>query len=227
MKKSKFVFIILAIVYAVMALLYPFDILNIGDNLLFALSFSALLLSTSDVVSKFAGYLCISNTYNADLKTTIDFLDLKIKDGFTNNKTINVRNVKANCKDLLKKDYKYCHPDDYTHKTSIKVQNNISMVLFVLGIAAFIIFPFISYNMTNTKITSIITIFAFAAMALSLFIDELIVEKQSSINILINEKHLAIIAEYPDFKSYFETHMYYRNDLTLTQEISTKNATDK
>lgn len=213
MKKSKFVFIILAIVYAVMAILYPFDILNIGDNLLLALSLSAFLLSTSDIVSKNAGYQCISNTYNAELKTTIDFLDLKIKDGFTNTKTINVRNVRANCKELLKNDYKYCHPDDYAHKTIIKLQNMISVILFILGIASFIIVPFLRYNMTNTKTTSIITILAFAAMAFSLFLDELIAEKQSNRNILINEKQLAITAEYPDFKSYFETHMYYRNDL--------------
>ncbi len=43
MKKSKFVFVILATVYVLMALLYPFDVLKIGDNLLFALSVSALL----------------------------------------------------------------------------------------------------------------------------------------------------------------------------------------
>lgn len=59
MKKSKYVFIILALVYVAMAILYPFDVLNIGENLLFALSFSALLLSASDVISKIAGYLCI------------------------------------------------------------------------------------------------------------------------------------------------------------------------
>ena len=219
MKKSKYVFIILALVYVAMAILYPFDVLNIGENLLFALSFSALLLSASDVISKIAGYLCISNTYNADLKITIDFLESKIQCGFTQTRTINVRNVVGNCKELLKKNYKYCHPEDYAHKTIIKIQNVFSMILLIIGIASFIIIPFLNQNITNTKTTSIITILAFAAMSLSLFLDELIEEKQSDINILINDKHLAINAEYPDFRSFFESNMYYRNDLKANQEL--------
>lgn len=227
MKKSKYVFIILALVYAVIAVLYPFDILNIGDNLLFALSVSALFISTSDVVSKIICYLCIENTYYADLKTTIEFLDSMIQGGFTNTRTINVRNVRENCKGQLKDSYKYCHPDDYIHKPIIKVLNNISLILFILGIAAFIIVPFLNYNMSNAKITSIITILAFSAMALSLFFDELIGEIQTNINILINEKHLSINAEYSTFKSYFDSHMYYRNDLKAVQELSTESNTDK
>ena len=219
MKKSKYVFIIFALVYVAMAILYPFNVLNIGENLLFALSFSAMLLSASDVISKIAGYLCISNTYNADLKITIDFLESKIQCGFTQTRTINVRNVAENCKELLKTKYKYCHPDDYAHKTIIKAHNIFSMILFIIGIASFIIIPFLNQNITNTKTTSIITILAFAAMSLSLFLDELIGEKQSDINILINDKHLAINAEYPDFRSFFESNMYYRNDLKANQEL--------
>ncbi|MCR4638479.1 hypothetical protein [Ruminococcus sp.] len=223
MKKSKYVFIIFALVYVAMAILYPFNVLNIGENLLFALSFSALLLSTSDVISKIAGYLCISNTYNADLMITIDFLESKIQYGLTQTRTINVRNVMGNCKELLKKKYKYCHPEDYAHKTIIKIQNVLSMILFIIGIASFIIIPFLNQNITNTKTTSIITILAFSAMSLSLFLDELIGEKQSEINILINDKHLAINAEYPDFRSFFESNMYYRNDLIAIQEAATPN----
>ena len=82
MKKSKFVFVILATVYVLMALLYPFDVLKIGDNLLFALSVSALLISASDVINKIGTFLFTSNTYNAYLKITIDFLDQMIKGGY-------------------------------------------------------------------------------------------------------------------------------------------------
>lgn len=108
MKKSKFVFIILALVYVAMSILYPFDVLNIGENLLFALSVSALLISTSDVFNKIGMYLYTSNTYNADLKITIDFLDYMIKNGFTNTRNINVRNIKENYDELLKKNYTFC-----------------------------------------------------------------------------------------------------------------------
>ena len=93
------------------------------------------------------------------------------------------------------------------------------MILFIIGIASFIIVPFLNQNITNTKTTSLITILAFAAMSLSLFLDELIDEKQSDINNLLNDKHLAINAEYSDFRSYFESNMYYRNDLKANQEL--------
>lgn len=227
MKKSKYIFIILAIVYAVMAFLYPFAILSIGDNLLFALSASALLISTSDVVSKIVSYLCIKNTYYANLKITIGFLESMIQGGFTNTRIINVRNVMENYNVLLKNNYKFCHPNDYAKKSSLKILNCISLLLFIFGITAFIIIPFFGFNMSDTKSTSIITILAFATMALSLFFDELIDEKQADIKILINEKHLLIQAEYPTFKSYFDSHMYYQNDLIANQEATTVNSSDK
>lgn len=227
MKKSKYIFIILAIVYALMAILYPFDILNISENLLFALSSAALLISASDAVSKFCSYLCIKNTYYADLKTTIDFLDSMIASGLTNTRTINVRNVRENYKGLLKDSYTFCHPYDYAQKAILKNLSFISLLLFIMGITAFIIIPFFGFTISDTKITSIITILAFSAMALSLFFDELIDERQTDINMLINEKHLAIHAEYPGFKLYFDSNMYYRNDLIAFQEVLTEHASNK
>ena len=219
MKKSKFVFIILAVVYALMALLYPFDVLKIGENLLFALSVSALLISTSDIFNKVGMYLYTTNTYNADLKVTIDFLDYMIKNGFTNTRNMNVRNVKENYDELLKKNYTFCHPSDYAKKKILAIINVVTLILFILGITAFIIIPFIDANITDSKITSIITILAFSSMALGLFFDELIDEKQVEINALLSEKHLVINAEYPTFRNYFESNMYYRNDLKASQEL--------
>lgn len=219
MKKSKFIFIILAVVYALMAFLYPFNVLKVGENLLFALSVSALLISSSDVLNKAGMYLFISNTYNADLKITIDFLDYMIQNGFTNTRNINVRNIRENYNELLKKNYTFCHPSDYAKKRKLVIINVVSMILFILGITAFIIIPFIATSITGTKITSIITILAFASMALGLFFDELIDEKQAEINAVLFEKHLVINAEYPNFRNYFESNMYYRNDLKASQEF--------
>lgn len=219
MKKSKFVFVILAAVYVLMALLYPFDVLKIGDNLLFALSVSALLISASDVINKVGAFLFTSNTYNAYLKITIDFLDQMIKGGYTNTRNINVRNIKENYDELLKKNYSFCHPRDYAKKRLLVIINAITLILFILGITAFIIIPFIDTNITGTKITPIITILAFASMALSLFFDELIGEKQTEIDALISEKHLAINADYPTFRNYFESNIYYRNDMKANQDL--------
>ena len=61
--------------------------------------------------------------------------------------------------------------------------------------------------------------YADALEELSLFLDELINEKQAEINTLISEKHLVINAEFPTFRAYFESNMFYRNDLKANQEL--------
>ena len=226
MKKSKYIFLILCFVYVVMGLLYPSDILHIGDNLLFGLSGSALLISTSDVVGKISNYLCIANTYYADIQTTIDFLDSKIQ-GDKSTYLFNLRNVQENYKLLQKRKYIFFHPHDYPKRFLIKALNCISLVLFVIGISAFIIIPFIAPNLTVTIITPIMTMFAFAAMALGLFLDEINIQKQEDINLLLNEKHILIQAAYSDFRPYFESHMYYRNDLLAFKEMITQNESNK
>ena len=142
-----------------------------------------------------------------------------IKGGYINTRNINVRNIKENYDELLKKNYTFCHPRDYAKKRILKIVNTITLILFILGITSFIIIPFIDTNITGTKITSIVTILAFASMALGLFFDELINEKQAEIDALISEKHLVINADYPTFRNYFESNVYYRNDMKANQEL--------
>lgn len=218
MKKSKYIFIILFIIYLLIGILSPLDVLNIGDNLLFALSAAALFVSASDVISKVHIYRNTSNSYYAALKITIDFLDNKIKCNQTSNLVINVRNVKGNLEILQKKNYKFCHPDDYMKKKSNSALNTFSLLLFIAGISSFIFIPFIKKDISNSAITSVITILAFAAMSLSLFLDEIIIEKQTDYNNLINEKHLLIQGSFWDFQNYFQTNMFYRKDLIAFQD---------
>ena len=203
MKKSKYIFIIMSLVYIVMAVLYLCWFITMGDNLLFALSTAALLLSVSDAFGKMVTFLCVNNTYNADLKLTIDFLDSKISSGQVITRIINVRNTRENFKFLIKKKYTFCHPQDYSQKTIIKVLQFISIFLFIMGIATFIIVPFVNYTITNGVLTSIVTIFAFSAMTLCLYLDDLINEKQEKITVFLNEKIPPLSMDYNDFYIYF------------------------
>ena len=205
-----------------MAVLYLIGHISMGDNLLFALSTSALLLSGSDAFSKIVAFLCVNNIYNADLKLAVDFLDSKIKSGEINSGFLNVRNTSENFKYLMQKNYKFCHPNDYSQKVTIKALNLISVFLFIIGIATFIIVPFINHTITNTVLTSIVTIFAFSAMTLCLYLDDLINEKQEKITSFLNEKVPPIYIDYNDFYLYFNTRMFYRDDLQSSQDIENK-----
>ncbi|SFT33450.1 hypothetical protein SAMN02910301_0414 [Lachnospiraceae bacterium XBD2001] len=227
MKQSKFIFIILAVIYVTMAIASPFKILRISENLLFALSVSALLISMSDVINKACDYMCAQNAFNANMRIAIDFLDGKISAGYIPSRCINVRNVRENYNSFLKKDYVFCHPSEYVKKPWIRVLSEISFILFVLGIAAFIIIPFLAIELVNGVVTTIVTFSAFAAMALGLFFDELIGEKNADINALMNEKHLIIYAEYPDFRTYYEMHMNYINDLLSIEKMKNESCAEK
>lgn len=217
MKKSKFVFVILSVVYLLMGILYPFGVLDIGGNLLLALSTAALLISLGDICEKIHIYRIEANQYNAALDITIEYLDSKISSGQINNPIISVRNFKANLENLQKKNYKFCHPSDYISNKCNWFLRTLSFVLFIVGIASFIVIPFISENISNSAATSVITILAFAAMALSLFFDEIIIDKQHSLNNLMQDKHLVLQSAFSDFLNYFQIHMFYMNDLIANQ----------
>ena len=117
-----------------MAIASPFKILRISENLLFALSVSALLISMSDVINKACDYMCAQNAFNANMRIAIDFLDGKISDGYIPSRCIDVRNVRENYNSFLKKDYVFCHPSEYVKKPWIRVLSKISFILFVYSV---------------------------------------------------------------------------------------------
>ena len=210
MQRSKYIFVILAIIYSVIGICYFFDGLIISDNLLLALSVTALLISVSDVFSKIAEYCIQCNAYCASLKITIDFLDTKTSVG-NNNTIIDFVNVKKSLIDLQRKKYKFISPDEYERTKLIKGLRYISIVLFVLGMASFIAIPFMKDSIASTKISSIITIFAFSSMALSMFFDELLISKQADQERLLNDKHSIIFCSFSDFHSYFQTQLFHNH----------------
>ena len=156
MSKSKYVFIILAIVYILIGIASPLNIIDVGDNLLFALSLSALMLSISDIIQKLALYFCIRNRYNFELKTTLVFLSNKEQLGYANTTKINVRNIIETLSGLMIPNYKTCHPQEYQKRVLVKYANVTSIVVFCIGIASFISIPLLTisiYGFVSTMIT--------------------------------------------------------------------------
>lgn len=218
MKKSSYIFVIMAIVYFLISIGYFCGLITIHNNIVFGLSITALLISISDFFSKVVVNRVVENEYQKMIDYTLVFLDEKIKQKQIDNPIINIRNLRGNIEVRKKKKYTSVHPLEYANNRLNKVLNTISIVLFIIGISAFIITPFIAEHDYMATITPPITALAFAAMCVGIFLDDLIQRKQEEQNSLVSDKHTIVQAAFPDFLSYYNMQMYYHNDIKAVQQ---------
>lgn len=211
MRKSKYIFVILAIMYLGVAIAEVNNLLLVENNVIFGLSVSALLISVSDCCYKFHTLINEKNNYNETLKYTIEFLENKISNGYAYNLAFNTRNLKEYL-EVIFNNGKSVHPMDFCKQRKYLVLQKIYMVLFTTGIASFIIIPFIDYDLSSSSIASFVTLLAFVAMNIGMYIDERIYDVRESNADLFNDKHLIIQNGYSDFRNFLDSKLYYRND---------------
>ena len=140
MKKSKFVFIIMAVIYFAVAIADGFGWLIITNNILLGLSLSALFSSISDIFANFVWRNALTNEFAFMIQITSDFLSEKIAQNVYSS-IINIRNVKLDVESMSNTYQTAVHPSDYHKLKRNTVINTISMGCFILSIAAFILFP--------------------------------------------------------------------------------------
>lgn len=199
MYKSKHIFLILACVYIGIAIGGLRSIVTISSNVLFGLSLSTLLIAMSDAINKFCGIKILKNEYNYSISIASAFLQRKIDAGIVTSGNFDVCNIKANVdelKDTPKTDT--MHPNEFRKKTGFKIIKFISMGLFVVGIASFLVTPFSKANESDT-FSTYITIFAFAIMCISIFCDDIKDALQRDMKLFEWDKVCLIAALFPDF----------------------------
>lgn len=219
MKKSKFVFIIMAVIYFAVAIADGFGWLTITNNILLGLSLSALFSSISDIFANFVWKNALANEFAFMTQITSDFLSEKITQNVYSS-IINIRNVKLGVENMSNKCQTAVHPSDYHKLKRNTVINTISMGCFILSIAAFILFPFFP-PINLPTISMILTLMAFAAMCFNLYMGETISELVEEKNSFMNNTHVLIQIAYPDFSDSFNLQMNYHEDyvaMTNTQE---------
>lgn len=187
MKKSSFVFLIMAIVYILLFVGYSLRMVTITNNIVFGLSLTALLISISDLLSKVIVFRSIENEYQQMIEYTLSFIEKKIKLKQTNNPIIIIRNLRSSIEMGKKKKYKPVHPLEYADNSLNKALNIASIILFMLGISVFIFTPFINEYDIMDHITTRITVAAFASMCLGVFFDDQIMHKQEERDNLISK----------------------------------------
>ena len=132
MKKSSFVFIIMATIYFVVAILDGFGWMTITDNVLLGLSLSALLSTISDVLYNIGWLKTVSNEYNYIIQVTVNFLSEKRTNNVPNtNPNINMDGVNQYIKEMSKNYKNAIHPYEYDKKRSITFTKVSAQVFFI------------------------------------------------------------------------------------------------
>lgn len=225
MKKSSFIFIIMAGIYLIVAILDGFGWMTITNNVLLGLSLSALLSSISDILYNIGWLKTAINGFNFIIKVTDEFLlEKKINNIPNANSNININGVRQ-CIKAMGKNYKQAiHPDEYNKKKFITVLEVSSQVIFALSIAVFILLPFLSLPFQQPFSTAL-TLAAFSAMCFNLYIGEAISDiTNKRDNDFMNKEHIIVQTAYPDFYIYLNNRLQPNEKdepLEETKEVKT------
>ena len=112
MRKSQFVFAIMAAAYFVVAIFNLMEWLMVSENILLGLSISALFSALSDIFSNIVNICAYQNEFDYVTKITSGFLEEKIANNLLS-PLFDVRNVKLNVESRSKEYKKAIHPNEY------------------------------------------------------------------------------------------------------------------
>lgn len=201
MNKSKYVFLILACIYVGIAIGGLFSVITINSNVLLGLSFSSLFIALADAINNHSSIKMLTNDYNYSLQIASDYLQSRIDAGNVTVGNFDVCNIKCSIdalKDALKTKKIPVHPNEFEKAKMFKYYNALSIGLFVIGIASFVVIPF-SQAREDSSLSTYITISAFATMCLNIFCDDKKDEMQRDKQLFENDKVNLIAAIFPDF----------------------------
>lgn len=224
MRKSKNVFLIMAVVYFAVGLLGGFGCLIISENILLGLSLSALLSSISEILYNIVWKKTATNEFDYIVRVTLNFLsEKKACNAYINNPNINVQGVRR-CVEGMSKDHKKAlHPVEYGKKKFINVLYELSQICFILSIVVFVLLPFLPI-IVQSSISTVLTLSAFASMCYNLHVTEAIAEILSKQNDdFKNKEQLIIQTAYPDFINFLSEQFWFDAESAAVEEAQEVN----
>lgn len=219
MKKSQFIFLIMAVIYSVVALLDGFGWLTITENVLLGLSLSALLSALSDIFYNIGWRKVTINEFNYIIRVTVKFLSEKQADNVPiSNPNINICAVRQYIKGLSKNYTNALHPAEYDKKASVVALKACSQISFILSMAAFILVPLLSLSPHGT-FSTFLTLGAFSLMCLNLYMAETIADLLNRRNDdFMNKEQLIIQTAYPDFYGFLSSQLSFAEEYAPAEE---------
>ena len=210
MNKSKFTFCILGIVYFGIAIGSLLSNSIVTNNVVLGLSITSLLISFGDTIDTLCSVFMLRNAYNFALDATVEFLNQKIQYNIQPAINVDVRNIRSGIEGLKTSKAKSIkHPSIYQKNRLFRYASIISTVLFILSIAVFILMPFFPESVYDEKASRIITIFAFAFICMSIFLNDWRQEIDSAKNRFENETQAIINSAYIDYITAYQGQMQH------------------
>lgn len=210
MRKSQFVFAIMAAAYFVIAILNFGKWITVSENILLGLSMSALLSALSDIFSNIVDIRTDQNEFDYIIQVTSNFLEAKISNNLFS-PLIDSRNIKLNVESRSKGYKKAVHPNEYCKRKINALINMLSQVCFILSIAVFILSPF-PLPLFRQSYSVLLTLFAFAAMCFNLFLEEITADIAQKKAHFFNDTQLIIQMAYSDFMGFLNWRLNYYED---------------
>ena len=219
MKKSSFVFIIMAVVYLAIAISGGVGWLTIPDNILLGLSLSALFSAISDILYNIGWKSTVRNNLDYTIRVAVEFLTEKqANNTLIANPNINIIGVRQTVKGMSKNYQNARHPIDYDKKKFITAMRVGSQISFIISIAIFIYSPFLSLPF-KSSISTIVTLMAFSAMCFNLYLLEAISDVLYKRNDdFMNKEQVIIQTAYPDFYNYLNMRLQTNEEITPEKE---------
>lgn len=212
MKKSRNLFLTMAVIYFSVAILGKLEYLTIPENILLGLSLSALLSSISDILCNIGGKFMAANEFDYIIHVSWKFLDDKISHNeYVANPNIDVRNVRLTVDHMSKSHEKAIHPNVYCKKKIIRILFTLSQIGFILSLGTFVLVPFLP-PLFQQSLSTFLTLLAFSAMSFNLHIGEEIECIIALKNNFMNQEQLIIQTAYPDFSGMLTAQLYYYED---------------
>ena len=217
MTKSKYVFFVLGIVYLGIALGSFFSVISINNNVLLGLSVSSCLISAGELVNSVGSFFSCRNSFCYSLKYTSEYLSFRIANNIQPRTNVDVYNIKFGIDEALA-NRKAIHPVEYDKKKVFPVLRLISRVLFIIGIACFILVPFINHEFNTQTASRVITIVAFAFMCLDIGVNDLVQETVSEKIRFEYDKVVIIDDAFTGFTNDYYYHLQHYTAYSETQK---------
>jgi hypothetical protein len=177
---------------------------SVSNNVLLGLSIASLFISLGDTVDKLVGICIWRNIYEYSLYVTSCYLTEKIDNNVLPSISIDAYNVRLNIDGLRTNKQKVpSEPLKYQNKKRFGLFGLISKILFIIGIAIFVLSPFVIVDFNINDLSKTITIFAFAFMCINIFLGDYQQDIINSKNNCEMDKHLIIEAAFPGFINYY------------------------
>lgn len=206
MRKSKYVFLVFAVVYVLIYILDILNVVTVNENTLFGLTLSAFWISLSDVCNHIATYRYTRNELGYICQITSNVLQEYIPSGVT--QTPIVINLKKNVAALVPNYKLMIHPNEFLHNRTNRIIGILENGCFVLSIAFFVLTPYLVVSV-NQQISICLTLLAFSTMCFNIFILDIIADYMEKKNNFMNNTQITIQSFVPEFNIFLNRCLFY------------------